>query len=98
MTTFLGENAIFTCSIREGDILWYVDDVYALGLPPEYGASFMSSLAADCIKSTLQIRAIEQTNNSQIKCSVGINLIVNQAYFPSTALLLIQGDHKNFNV
>ena len=66
--------------------------MYALRLPPEYGASFIPGSSTDnCITSTLQIWAIEQTNNSQIQCAVGINLSLNRNYFPSTAHLLVQG-------
>ena len=66
--------------------------MFILSLPPEYGASFMpGSSTANCITSTLQIRAIEQANNSLIQCAVGIDGRVNRTYFPSPAHLLIQG-------
>lgn len=69
-----------------------MDNTYALGLPPEYGASFMPGSSTDnCITSTLQIQAIEQTNNSHIQCAVGINLSLNRNYFSSAAHLLVQG-------
>ena len=92
--TFLGENTTFNCSIGDvnGDILWFVNNVYALSGPPEYGTSFMGSSTASCIKSTLQMLAIEQTNNSQIQCAVFINGELNRAYFPSPALLQVQGN------
>ena len=66
VTAFLGESASFNCSIREGNIVWYVDDIFipSPNVPPKYGASFMAgSSMANCITSTLQIRAIKQTNN-----------------------------------
>ena len=89
--TYLGENATFQCSITEGDILWYVNNTYVLGLPREYKARFQGSSIANCIKSTLTILAVEQANNSQIHCAVVINGRLNITYFPSTALLQVQG-------
>ena len=63
VTAFLGERASFNCSIREGDILWFVDGIFVPGLPPEYDVSFTTegSCNGQCIMSVLQIRAIEQT-------------------------------------
>ncbi len=95
VTTFLGETASFNCSIRKGDILWYVDDMFIVSVPSEYGASYMAgSSMANCITSTLHIRAIEQTNNSLIQCAVGVDGNLNRTYFPSTAHLLVQGISK----
>ncbi len=75
-------------------ILWYVDGMFALSLPLEYGASFVhmsgSSRNPQCILSTLQIRAIKQINNSLIQCAVAINGRLNRTYFPP-AHLLVQG-------
>ena len=72
--------------------------MFILSLPPEYGASFMpGSSTANCITSTLQIRAIEQANNSLIQCAVGIDGKLNQTYFPSPAHLLIQGIEYSMN-
>lgn len=92
VTTFLGESATFSCSIKDGEILWFVNNMSAIRAPPEYGVSFMpGGSTADCITSTLQIRAIEPTNNSLVECAVGINRRLNRTYFPPTARLLIQG-------
>ena len=91
---FLGKRASFNCSIREGDnILWYVDGIYVPGLPPEYDASFTTerSCNGQCITSVLQIRAIEQTNNSLIQCAVVTGTGLNRTYFPPTTRLLVQG-------
>ena len=91
--TYLGEQAAFQCSIgeTEGNILWYVDDVYVLGLPLEYEAFFMRMSTADYVNSTLHLRAVEQANNSQIICAVRINKRENRTYFPS-AILQVQGN------
>lgn len=70
----------------EGDILGYVDDMFIVSVPSEYGASYMAgSSTANCITSTLHIRAIEQTNNSLIQCAVSVDGKLNRTYFPSTA-------------
>ena len=90
--TYLGEFATFQCSTnKEGNIFWYVNDMYALGLPLEYEASFMEMPTANYINSTLRLRAVEQANNSQIMCAVEINRRENRTYFPS-AILQVQGN------
>ena len=66
--------------------------MFVLSVPLEYGASFMAgSSTANCITSTLHIRAIEQTNNSLIQCAVVTGIGLNRTYFPPTAHLLVQG-------
>ena len=67
----------FNCSVREGEILWYVNGTYALGLPLAY-QTFFKTTSRDNRgdageNSTLQFIATPEANNSRIMCAVFIN-------------------------
>ena len=60
----------FDCSVYKGDILWFVNDIFALGLPPGLNVSFKTKSVGSLINSTLEFIAKESVNNSQIVCAV----------------------------
>ena len=60
----------FNCSVYEGDILWFVNDTFALGLPSDLNVSFETKSVGSLINSTLEFTAKESINNSQIVCAV----------------------------
>ena len=94
-TTFLGDTAVFFCSIsrEHKNILWYVNDIYVLQLPGEYAAVFMTTPYANGgdQSASLQLSAVEQTNNSLIQCVIGTPNGLDFYYFPEKALLQVQG-------
>ncbi len=75
----------FTCSVNQGEILWFVNGTFALGLPPALNASFrttslrskISRLSGESViegeTSTLELTARTEANNSEIVCAVGLN-------------------------
>ena len=69
----------FKCSVRNGEVLWFVNDVFALGLSQALNASFRSThirsngAVITGESSTLEFIAKPEANNSQIVCAVGIN-------------------------
>ena len=71
----------FKCSVHKGEILWFVNDTFVLGLPPALNASFkttsLRSISSGAMiigeSSTLEFIAKAEANNSQIVCAVGIN-------------------------
>ena len=74
-----GDIVTFSCSVHRGDILWFVNRTFVLGLPTKFNASFKTTsrnVGSDAIlgeNSTLQFIAKPQANNSQIQCAVGVD-------------------------
>lgn len=95
MAVYLHSIAEFTCSVGQGRprLFWFVNSVTVSALPAKYGASFTSHRTPDGMgtTSTLQILALEETNNSMIQCGVDISVRIDLHYFSSSAYLLVQG-------
>ena len=72
MTHSIGCFAKFNCSIHEGLLLWFINDTHALSLPRSYNISYVIYPTVDGIgeRSTLQILALRDTNNSRIQCAI----------------------------
>ena len=93
------DTVTFNCSVHEGEILWFVNDTFALGLPRALNASFKTTslkfngdgAVITGESSTLQFIAKEEVNNSRIVCAVGINnkITENRAYAMLTGEKLI---------
>ena len=80
---------MFNCSVQEGEILWFVNDTYALGLPLEY-QTFFKTISRDNTgnageDSTLQFIAIPEADHSQIVCVVSLE---NGVEYNVTAMLM----------
>ena len=73
-----GDIVTFNCSVGNGDILWFVNNTFALGLPVKFNASFKTSSKNDggvTIQgetSTLRFIAKPEANNSLVECAVGL--------------------------
>ena len=94
VTVYLNEYAQYYCYVREGmpRLFWFVNSLPVQGLPERYSVSSTSEPTADGIgsNSSLQILALEETNNSEILCGVDLTGRIDIHYFP-TAFLLVQG-------
>ena len=81
----------FTCSVNQGEILWFVNGTFVLGLSPNLNASFKTtSLRAkggepgiEGETSTLELIARTEANNSQIVCAVGLNNQITERSEPA---------------
>ena len=81
----------FTCSVNQGEILWFVNGTFVLGLSPNLNASFKTnSLRAEGGEqgiegetSTLQLIARTEANNSQIVCAVGLDNQITERSEPA---------------
>lgn len=67
----------FKCSVRNGEILWFVNETFVLGLSRALNASFKTTYIRSNgavitgESSTLEFIAKPETNNSRIVCAVG---------------------------
>ena len=69
----------FNCSVRgKGDVLWYVNNTFAIGLPRKLNARFETTLKRNDDDQTLgetsvlKFIAKPEMNNSQIECAFGL--------------------------
>ena len=95
VVAYLNDYAEFDCSIRIGipRIFWFINGSIASSLPMKYNVSFSNQPSSDStgVSSTLRILALKDTNNTEIRCAVDTSGSINLNYFPSPALLLVQG-------
>ena len=100
VAAYLNDYAEFNCSIQIGmpRIFWFINASLASSLQVSYGASFSSraSPGGMGVSSTLRILALEETNNTEIRCAVDTSGFINMNYFPSPALLLVQGTMSQY--
>ena len=80
ITCIANDTVNFNCSVRgEGDILWYVNNTFAIALPPKLNARFETTLRRNGNDQTLgeasvlKFIAKPEMNNSRIECAVGLN-------------------------
>ena len=97
---YLNDYARFFCYVREGmpPLFWFVNSTFVSALPARFNASSQPGSSQDGIgaNSTLRILALEETNNSLIRCGVRVHDPatpgrINLSYFPAPAQLLVQG-------
>ena len=78
ITCFANDTVKFNCSVSKGDILWFVNGTFALGLPQKLNVSFWTTsrnnggVVISGENSTLQFIAKPEANNSLIECAVGL--------------------------
>ena len=100
MAAYLNDLAFFTCYIRQSmpapRLFFFVNSTPVSSLPARYEAQSFSSNPIDGMGTnlTLQIRALKETNNSLIVCGVDVTGRIDRDYFPSPALLLVQGIYR----
>ena len=98
MTCPANDTVRFKCSVNDGEILWFVNGTFVVGLPRKLNATFKTtSRISDGVvtsgeSSTLEFIAKPETNNSRIVCAVGVNRKITdmQAY----AMLIGELDDK----
>ena len=103
MTCLPNDTVRFKCSVKQGEILWFVNDTFVLGLSPALNASFRttslipnSHLGGSVTlnegeTSTLELIARTEANNSKIVCAVGFNNTIAKMSEPAK---LITGENS----
>ena len=72
----IGETVEFKCYVTEGNVLWYINDTYALKKSPDDYRELTVRVNNNAVieNSTLSFRIVTMNvNNSMIQCAVGMS-------------------------